>query len=226
MEQGSFELQLIQLRQFAVNAYGQVDDYPYGGEPGLVLRPEPWEKAMNSLGELPKGTPVIHLTPQGKPLHQDLVKEWAKLDEMVLLCGHYKGIDERVIDAYVTHEISIGDYVLSGGELPAMVLLDAVIRLIPGVLGDIGSAETDSHHHGLLGWPVYTRPETWLGRRVPETLTSGHHAKIAAWRQEQAELRTQVRRPELFAKWRDLNPLPTPKKKKRKANPFQSEESC
>lgn len=195
---GLFDLNLVQLRDFANNAYGQVDDYPYGGEPGLVMRPEPIERAFQSLGDLPKGTPVVYTTPQGKVFDQKMAIEWSTHPEMVILCGHYKGIDERVIQKYVTHEVSIGDYVLSGGELAAMVMLDSVVRLIPGAIGDFGSAETDSHHQGLLGWPVYTRPEIWDDRKVPEVLLSGHHAKIEAWKKEQSLQRTRERRPDLL----------------------------
>lgn len=197
---GLFELDLIQLRDFANNAYGQVDDYPYGGEPGLVLRPEPIQRAFESLGELPPGTPVVYTTPQGKVFDQKMAIEWSEHPEMVILCGHYKGVDERVIEKYVTHEVSIGDYVLSGGELAAMVMLDAVVRLIPGAIGSFGSAETDSHHQGMLGWPVYTRPEIWDDRKVPDVLMSGHHAKIEKWKAEQSFNRTRDRRPDLLDK--------------------------
>lgn len=197
-DKGLFDLDLIQLRQFANNAYGQVDDYPYGGEPGLVMRPEPIQRAMESLGDLPSGTPVVYTTPQGKVFNQQMAQEWSRHGQMVILCGHYKGVDERIIEKYVTHEVSIGDYVLSGGELAAMVMLDAVVRLIPGVIGSFGSAENDSHYDGLLSWPVYTRPENWEGFKVPEILLSGHHGKIQKWQKDQALQRTKERRPDLL----------------------------
>jgi tRNA (guanine37-N1)-methyltransferase len=212
IEKGKFQLELIQLRNFALNAYGQVDDYPYGGEPGLVLRPEPLADAIASLGQIPPGTPIVYTTPQGKVFDQNMAKEWADHKQIVFICGHYKGIDERIIEKYVTHEVSIGDFVLSGGELPTMVMLDAVIRLLPGVIGDFGSAESDSHYNGLLGWPVYTRPENWQGMQVPPILLSGHHAKIQQWRQEQAEIRTLERRPDLA-----VNIPPKPNKKRKKS---------
>ena len=187
----------IQLRDFAVNDYGQVDDYPFGGEAGMVLKPEPLSDAIESIPGHDK-QPIIYLTPQGKLFDQDTAKELAQHENITLICGHYKGIDERICDKYVTHEISIGDYVLSGGELPAMVLIDAVCRMLPDTLGDKRSAETDSFFENKLGWPVYTRPADYDGMKVPDVLLSGHHANIEKWRQEQSLKRTEERRPDLL----------------------------
>ena len=197
---GHLELNAVQLRDFAINRYGQVDDYAYGGEPGMVLRPEPLSDALESL-RYPEGTPVLHMTPQGKPFDQPMAEEFAKFDRLVIVCGHYKGLDERIVEKYVTHEVSLGDFVLTGGELAAMAIADAVIRLKPGVLGDKESADTDSFSTRRLGWPLYTRPETFRGMAVPEVLKGGNHALIEAWRRREALRRTVERRPDLLEKW-------------------------
>ncbi|MBO7131600.1 MAG: tRNA (guanosine(37)-N1)-methyltransferase TrmD [Fibrobacterales bacterium] len=197
---GHLDLRAVQLRDFAINRYGQVDDYAYGGEPGMVLRPEPLRDALKSI-DYPEGTPVVHMTPQGRTFDQPMAEEFAKYDRLVLVCGHYKGLDERIVQKYVTHEVSIGDFVLTGGELAAMAIVDAVIRLKPGVLGDLGSAETDSFSTRRLGWPLYTRPEVFEGLAVPETLKGGNHALIEAWRRREALKRTLERRPDLLEKW-------------------------
>ncbi|HSQ42590.1 MAG TPA: tRNA (guanosine(37)-N1)-methyltransferase TrmD [Fibrobacteraceae bacterium] len=188
----------IQLRQYAINDYGQVDDRPFGGEPGMVLRPEPLANAIDATAVHAHGGKVVYLCADGVPFTQKHAKELSQEAHLVLLCGHYKGIDERIRESRVDLEFSIGDYVVSGGELPAMVLIDAVARLLPGVLGDPASAETDSHSQGLLGWPVYTRPEIFENRAVPAVLLSGHHQNIQQWQQEQARERTRTRRPDLF----------------------------
>jgi tRNA (guanine37-N1)-methyltransferase len=184
----------VQLRDFAVNAYGQVDDSPYGGEPGMVIRPEPLARAIRSTGVKEDGGKVIYLTADGEPFTHKIAQELSKENHLVLLCGHYKGIDERIRENFVDREISIGDFVVSGGELPAMVLTDAVTRLLPGALGDKGSGETDSFAQGLLGWPVYTRPEDFEGKKVPEVLLSGDPKKIQAWQKAKSLKRTQERR--------------------------------
>jgi tRNA (guanine37-N1)-methyltransferase len=194
------ELNIINLRDYAINKYGQVDDTAYGGEAGMVLRPEPLYDAIIATGAPDKGTPVIYLSPQGSPLKQSDSIELAQVDHLVLVCGHYKGIDERICEELITREISIGDYVLTGGELPAMVLIDSIIRLVPGVMGNFESAETDSFYGNTLGWPVYTRPEEFRGRKVPEILLSGHHARIREWQKEQSLQRTQERRPDILKK--------------------------
>jgi tRNA (guanine37-N1)-methyltransferase len=198
---GIIDFHTVQLRDFAVNAYGQVDDSPYGGEPGMVIRPEPLARAIRSTGVKEDGGKVIFLTADGEPFTHKIAHELSKENHLVLLCGHYKGIDERIRENFVDREISIGDFVVSGGELPAMVLTDAVTRLLPGALGDKGSGETDSFAQGLLGWPVYTRPEDFEGKKVPEVLLSGDPKKIQAWQKAKSLKRTQERRPDIYEKF-------------------------
>ena len=195
---GLFEFNTVYLRDFAINDYGQVDDVPYGGEPGMVLRPEPLAKAIRSTGVKEDGGKVIYLTADGVPLTHAIAQELSKENHLVLVCGHYKGIDDRIRQSEVDLEISIGDFVVSGGELPAMLVTDAVVRLIDGALGNKESGETDSFAQGVLGWPVYTRPEVFEGKKVPEVLLSGHHANIKAWRRQESLKRTQERRPDIF----------------------------
>ena len=182
--------------------HGTVDDYPYGGDAGMLMKPEPLANAIRAAKQRLDGKEpvVVYLTPTGRLLDQDIAKELAEKSSLVLLCGRYKGIDQRVIDAYVDMEISIGDYVLSGGEIPAMALVDAVTRLIPGVLGNRDSAEADSFYNGLLSHPQYTRPEVFEGMSVPEILLSGHHANIEKWRREKSLEITRERRPDLLKK--------------------------
>ena len=192
-------------RAHAPDPYRRVDDRPYGGGPGMVMTVEPLATAVRAAAaRLPAGSPVVALSAQGPQLTQAGARRLAQLPGLLLLAGRYEGIDQRVIDALVDEELSIGDYVLSGGELPALVIIDAVVRLLPGVLGDAESAEQDSFCDGLLDWPQYTRPEVWEGRRVPEVLQSGHHADIRRWRLGQALGRTWQRRPELVER-RGLN---------------------
>jgi len=198
-EKQLLELKIHHLRQHSKNRYGSVDDYPFGGEAGMVLSPEPLADAINLI----RGTQSIHtifLTPDGKPYTQNRAKELAKLEKILIICGHYKGIDERIRTLFVNEEISMGNYVLSGGEIPALALIDSVARLLPGVVNDQESVETDSFSQpdGLLGWPVYTRPEVFMGERVPPVLLSGHHAEIHKWRREQSLMRTRERRPDLL----------------------------
>ena len=195
---GLMEFNTIYLRDFAINDYGQVDDVPYGGEPGMVLRPEPLAAAIRSTGVKEDGGKVIYLTADGIPFTHNMAKELSKESHLVLVCGHYKGIDDRIRQSEVDLEISIGDFVVSGGELPAMLVTDAVVRLIDGALGNKESGETDSFAQGVLGWPVYTRPEVFEGKKVPEVLLSGHHANIKAWRRQESLKRTQERRPDIF----------------------------
>ena len=195
---GLMEFNTIYLRDFAINDYGQVDDVPYGGEPGMVLRPEPLAAAIRSTGVKEDGGKVIYLTADGVPFTHNMAKELSKESHLVLVCGHYKGIDDRIRQSEVDLEISIGDFVVSGGELPAMLVTDAVVRLIDGALGNKESGETDSFAQGVLGWPVYTRPEVFEGKKVPEVLLSGHHANIKAWRRQESLKRTQERRPDIF----------------------------
>jgi tRNA (guanine37-N1)-methyltransferase len=197
---GLLEFNTVYLRDFAINDYGQVDDVPYGGEPGMVLRPEPLAAAIRSTGVKQDGGKVIYLTADGVPFTHKIAEELSHENHLVLVCGHYKGIDDRIRQTEVDMEISIGDFVVSGGELPAMLLTDAVVRLIDGALGNRESGDTDSFAQGVLGWPVYTRPEEFEGKKVPEVLLSGHHKNISEWRKQESLKRTQERRPDIFEK--------------------------
>lgn len=197
---GLMEFNTVYLRDFAVNDYGQVDDVPYGGEPGMVLRPEPLAQAIRSTGVKQDGGKVIYLTADGVPFTHEIAEELSHENHLVLVCGHYKGIDDRIRQTEVDMEISIGDFVVSGGELPAMLVTDAVVRLIDGALGNRESGDTDSFAQGVLGWPVYTRPEVFEGKRVPEVLLSGHHKNISEWRRQESLKRTQERRPDILEK--------------------------
>ena len=197
-EKGLLSVTLHPLRKWAVNEYGQVDDYQYGGGAGMVMMCEPLEKAILELQKENKFDEIIYLTPDGKTLNQPMVNTLSLKNNLLLICGHYKGIDQRIRDHYVTMEISIGDYVLSGGETAAIVLVDAIGRLIPGVLNDETSALTDSFQDNLLAPPVYTRPADYKGWKVPDILLSGNLKKIEEWRYEEALKRTQERRPDLL----------------------------
>lgn len=197
---GLMEFNTVYLRDFAINDYGQVDDVPYGGEPGMVLRPEPLAQAIRSTGVKQDGGKVIYLTADGVPFTHKLAEELSHESHLVLVCGHYKGIDDRIRQTEVDMEISIGDFVVSGGELPAMLVTDAVVRLIDGALGNRESGDTDSFAQGVLGWPVYTRPEEFEGKKVPEVLLSGHHKNISEWRKQESLKRTQERRPDILEK--------------------------
>lgn len=199
-QKGIFSFETIYLRDFAVNDYGQVDDTPYGGEPGMVLMPEPLAKAIRSTGVKKNGGKVVYLTADGVPFTHELALSLSKEDHIVLVCGHYKGIDERIRESEVDLEISIGDFVVSGGELPAMVVTDAIVRLLGGTLGNQKSGDTDSFAQGVLGWPVYTRPEVFEGKKVPEILLSGHHKNILEWQKAKSLKRTQERRSDIYAK--------------------------
>ena len=204
-ERKVYELVLWNPRDFAANAYRTVDDRPYGGGPGMVMMVEPLEKALFAAAQRQKSSGVkkprvLHLTPQGRLLDHALVAELAKEEGLVMLAGRYEGVDERLTDRMIDDEVSIGDYVLSGGELAAMVVIDAVVRQLPGVLGDADSASQDSFVNGLLDHPHYTRPEVYEGLAVPQVLLSGNHAHIAKWRLKQALGRTWQRRPDLLDK--------------------------
>ena len=198
---GYISLETTNIRDFSANKFNRVDDYPYGGGAGMVMEAEPVFRAYQSVAEkIGKKPRTVYLTPQGKVLNQTMVEELALEDDLVLLCGHYEGIDERFIEECVDEEISIGDFVLTGGELAAMVVADAVARLVPGVLSDPECFEEESHWNGLLEYPQYSRPEEWHGRKVPPILRSGDHKNIARWRRKQSILRTRQRRPDLYAK--------------------------
>ena len=190
------------IRNYAHDKHRTVDDYPFGGGPGMVLKPDPVFEAVETVqGQAgADDTPVILLTPQGRPFSQSVARELAACPHIMLICGHYEGVDERVCEHLATDEISIGDYVLSGGEIAALVVVDAVVRLIPGVLGSECSADSDSHSNGLLEYPQYTRPQVFRGWSVPAILLSGNHSEIAGWRHRQAIMRTARRRPDLIEK--------------------------
>jgi tRNA (guanine37-N1)-methyltransferase len=198
---GYLSIDAINIRDYAFNKHQKVDDYPYGGGAGMLMQAEPvylaYESIQKKLGYRPR---VVYLTPQGEVFHQTMAKELAKEKDLVFLCGHYEGIDERVLDEIVTDYVSIGDYVLTGGELPAMVMMDSISRMVPGVLSNQESGETESFAGNLLEYPQYSRPEEWHGQKVPPVLLSGHHANIEAWRREQSVLRTAKRRPDLLKK--------------------------
>ena len=196
LEQATWSLDVHDIRDAATDKHRTVDDTPFGGGAGLVMRPDIIDRA---LGAVDDGRPMIVLTPRGAPLKQSMIRDLAAGSGVVLLCGRYEGFDQRVIEARNLTELSIGDYVLSGGEPAAMVLLDACIRLLPGVMGAAASADEESFADHLLEYPHYTRPAEWQGRPVPETLLSGNHAAIAAWRRQQAEAITRTRRPDLWA---------------------------
>lgn len=197
-KKGKAEIVVHNLRDYATNKQKSVDDYPFGGGSGMVMSIEPFAKCIEALKAERSYDEIIFMTPDGPTLNQSMANELSSLGNVMILCGHYKGIDQRIREIYVTREISIGDYVLSGGELPAAVLVDSVVRLIPGVLNDETSALSDSFQGELLDAPVYTRPADWNGHKVPDILLSGHEAKINEWRHEQALLRTQQRRPDLL----------------------------
>lgn len=195
---GLLEVHIHNLRQWAVNEYGQVDDYQYGGGAGMVMMCEPLANAIEQLKKARLYDEIVYLTPDGNTLNQKIANQFSLKENLLMICGHYKGIDERIREHYITKEISIGDYVLSGGELAAAVLIDAIGRLIPGVLNDETSALTDSFQDNLLSPPVYTRPADFNGWKIPEILLSGDLKKIDDWRHEQALQRTQKRRPDLL----------------------------
>ena len=197
-EKGLLEVHVHSLRKWAVNEYGQVDDYQYGGGAGMVMMCEPLAKAIEELSKEKNYDDIIYLTPDGETLNQKIANTLSLKENILIICGHYKGIDERIRQQFVTKEISIGDYVLSGGELAAAVLVDTIGRLIPGVLNDETSALFDSFQDNLLAPPVYTRPEDFRGWKVPAVLMSGDHKKIEEWRYEQSLLRTKERRPDLL----------------------------
>lgn len=200
MEQNIWSLEAINIRDFAFDKHGSVDDTPCGGGAGMIMRPDVLGAALNSVYE---GGRLIYMSPRGKPLTQAKVKELSREDKLTIICGRFEGIDQRIIDAYQIEEISIGDYVLTGGEQAAQIMLDAVIRLLPGVLGNAESTRDESFENELLEHPQYTRPVVWEGKSVPEVLLSGHHKNIAAWQLEEAIKITKERRPDLFKKYLD-----------------------
>ena len=200
-ERGLVELNFINIRDFSKNKHRKVDAYPYSGGGGMIMTPQPIYDAYRHITEGLSYKPLtIYLSPQGRVFKQEVVKELSGYRHIVLLCGHYEGVDQRILDKIVDMEISIGDFVLTGGEIAAMTVIDAVRRLIPGVLSNEGSYENESHYNGLLEYPQYTRPEEFLGEKVPEILISGHHAKIEEWKRQQSLLVTRAKRPDLLKK--------------------------
>lgn len=198
IDKGLVEIHMHNLRDYALGNYNQVDDYQYGGGAGMVMMIEPIDKCISALKAERDYDEVIYMTPDGKTLNQRMANQISTLENIIILCGHYKGVDQRVRDHFITREISVGDYVLSGGELGALVLCDAIIRLIPGVLGNETSALTDSFQDDLLAPPIYTRPANYKGWEVPEILTSGNTPKVEQWREDEAFKRTEERRPDLL----------------------------
>lgn len=199
VENGLIEIEAINIRDYTIDKHKKVDDYPYGGGAGMVMQAQPvYDAYMSIVERVGHKIPCVYLTPQGKTFNQEMAKEYSESDEVVLLCGHYEGIDERVLEEIVTDYVSIGDYVLTGGELPAMIMVDAISRLVPGVLHNDDSTSQESFSNNLLEYPQYTRPEEWNGKKVPEILLSGNHAKVDEWRHEQSVLRTRANRPDLL----------------------------
>lgn len=196
--EGFLSVEAVNIRDYTLNKQKHVDDYPYGGGAGMVMQGQPIYDAYQSLMPQAAGARVVYLTPQGRPFTQRVAEELSREEKLVFLCGHYEGVDERVIEEIVTDEISLGDFVLTGGELAAIAIIDAVSRLVPGVLGKEESFADESFSDGLLEYPQYTRPPVFRGRAVPEVLLSGHHGNVAKWRREQALLRTAKKRPDLL----------------------------
>ncbi len=203
---GYISMEAVNIRDYTLDKHGKVDDYTYGGGAGMLMQAQPVYDAYQAIAARigqERARRVIYVTPQGKTFNQEMAQEMAQESDLIFLCGHYEGIDERVLEEIVTDEVSIGDYVLTGGELPAMVMIDAIARLVPGVLHNGESAQTESFGDGLLEYPQYSRPESWHGKKVPEVLLSGDHAKVDAWRLEQSLLRTKARRPDLYEKYQN-----------------------
>lgn len=198
---GIVSFEAVNIRDYTLERHGKVDDYPYGGGAGMVMQAEPIYRAYEALVEkIGKKPRVIYMTPQGKTFNQNIAEDLAKEEDLVFLCGHYEGVDERVLEMIATDYLSAGDYVLTGGELPAMMMIDCISRLVPGVLNNNVSAEFETFHDNLLEYPQYTRPEVFMGKKVPDILLSGHHANVEKWRREQSIIRTKERRPDLFAR--------------------------
>ena len=202
-EQGYIRIEAVNIRDYTLDKHGKVDDYTYGGGAGMLMQAQPVYDACTAVQERiaassGRRSRVVYVTPQGQTFCQEMAKELAAEEDLILLCGHYEGIDERVLEEVVTDYVSIGDYVLTGGELPAMVMVDAIARLVPGVLHNSDSAVTETFGDGLLEYPQYSRPEVWRGRKVPEVLLSGDHAKVDEWRRAQSLERTKALRPDLY----------------------------
>ena len=222
LSEGLWSLQTIDLRLFGEGRHRNVDDNPAGGGAGMVLRADVVAKALDEAAPGTSGDrgrwPVVYLSPRGRPFDQATARRLAAAEGITLLCGRFEGVDQRVLDHYAIEEISLGDFVLTGGEIAAQALIDATVRLLPGVLGNASSTDEESFSSGLLEYPQYTRPQVWQGREIPAVLTSGHHGDIARWRKEQSERVTQERRPDIWAAYQDAHP-PAPPKRKRKPAP-------
>lgn len=231
MTKGIISLEAVNIRDYTTNKHKKVDDYPYGGGAGMLMQAQPvydaWKAVADHIdvqGRDGKKARVIYVTPQGQTFHQSMAKEFAGEEDLIFLCGHYEGIDERVLEEIVTDHVSIGDYVLTGGELPAMVMIDAIARMVPGVLGNEDSGETESFSNYLLEYPQYSRPEIWMDRKVPDVLLSGDHRKVDEWRLEQSLERTGKLRPDLYKKWAQENQEYFIKKAKREARQRKKEQ--
>ena len=205
LEKKKWALEIVNLRDFGIGPHKKVDDTPAGGGAGLVLRADVIEPALKkSISSSPKGRPLVYMSPRGKRFDQTLAKKWAAAPGVIILCGRFEGIDERILEHYDIEEISLGDFVMTGGEIAAQAMIDATVRLLPTVLGNPDSPLDESHSSGLLEYPQYTKPAEWKGQKIPETLLSGHHENIAKWRMDQAKTKTQKHRPDLWKTWNKL----------------------
>ncbi len=224
IDKGLIQLDAVNIRDYSNDLrHKKVDDYTYGGGAGMLMQAQPIydcykaiEKKIEESHSDKKKTRVVYVTPQGHVFNQQMARDFAKEEDLVFLCGHYEGVDERVLEEIVTDYVSIGDYVLTGGELPAMVMIDCISRLVKGVLNNDVSSETESFNDGLLEYPQYSRPEEWMGRKVPPILLSGNHKKVDEWRLEKAIERTKERRPDMYEEWIKLHPVNPPKKRRKK----------
>ncbi|WP_051233608.1 tRNA (guanosine(37)-N1)-methyltransferase TrmD [Butyrivibrio sp. NC3005] len=224
IDKGLIQLDAVNIRDYSNDLrHKKVDDYTYGGGAGMLMQAQPIydcykaiEKKIEESHSDKKKPRVVYVTPQGRVFNQQMARDFAKEEDLVFLCGHYEGVDERVLEEIVTDYVSIGDYVLTGGELPAMVMIDCISRLVKGVLNNDVSSETESFNDGLLEYPQYSRPEEWMGRKVPPILLSGNHKKVDEWRLEKAIERTKERRPDMYEEWIKLHPVKPPKKRRRK----------
>ena len=202
LEKNKWALETVNLRDFGIGAHKKVDDTPAGGGAGLVLRADVIEPALEkSISSSPKGRPLVYMSPRGKRFDQTLAKKWAAAPGVIILCGRFEGIDERILERYNIDEISLGDFVMTGGEIAAQAMIDATVRLLPNILGNPDSPLDESHSNGLLEYPQYTKPAKWKGQKIPDILLSGHHEKIAKWRIDQAKTKTKKHRPDLWKAW-------------------------
>lgn len=224
IEKGIINVEAVNIRDYSTDKHKKVDDYTYGGGAGMLMQAQPiYDCFCDIKSKINGSVRCIYVTPQGSVFNQEMARDLSKEDDIVFLCGHYEGVDERVLEEIVTDYVSIGDYVLTGGELPSLVMMDCISRLVPGVLSNEESAQTESFDDGLLEYPQYSRPEIWMGKAVPPILLSGHHANVEKWRLEQSLLRTKERRPELYEEYMLKHPV-VEKKKRRKKKPENTEE--